>query len=83
MIDKELLQELGLTGMQSQLDIYWFRGITSKEMSTVVNVYISGDNKKKCVLKDVNGVTNLNLSIQTLGAYSIRSCSMLNTNIKP
>ena len=82
MIDNELLQELGLTGKQSQLDIQWFGGITSIEMSTVVNVCISGDNNKKYLLKDVYGVTNLNLPMQTLGADDIRGLNMSNANIK-
>ncbi|XP_055915434.1 uncharacterized protein LOC129948452 [Eupeodes corollae] len=67
MMDSSLIEELGLNGDKRNLDLQWFGGRAAQEPSTVVSVEISGANiKKKHLLRNVYGIINLSLPMQSL-----------------
>ncbi|XP_036319310.1 uncharacterized protein LOC118733830 [Rhagoletis pomonella] len=67
MVDKEILEVLGVSGQRKQLDIQWFGGRAIQEPTILVDLYVNGRGLgKKHKLRNVYGVSNLNLPTQTL-----------------
>ncbi|XP_017485502.1 PREDICTED: uncharacterized protein LOC108374055 [Rhagoletis zephyria] len=76
MMDKSLLEELGLHGHTREVDIQWFGGNAVKEQVAVVNLYISGVGmKKRHFLRNVHGVDKLDLPMQSLNERDIRNAT--------
>ncbi|XP_044572122.1 uncharacterized protein LOC123257370 [Drosophila ananassae] len=66
-IDDELIRNLNLKVESRQLNVQWFGGKSAKEHTKVVNLQISAAGKpKRHELKNVYGVANLNLPMQSL-----------------
>ncbi|XP_044571293.1 uncharacterized protein LOC123257217 [Drosophila ananassae] len=67
LIDDELIRSLNLKGESRQLNVQWFGGKSAKEHTKVVSLQISAAGKpKRHGLKNVYGVANLNLPMQSL-----------------
>ncbi|XP_044573579.1 uncharacterized protein LOC123257719 [Drosophila ananassae] len=67
LIDDELIRSLNLKGESRQLNLQWFGGKSAKEHTKVVSLQISAAGKpKRHGLKNVYGVANLNLPMQSL-----------------
>ncbi|XP_070136239.1 uncharacterized protein [Drosophila bipectinata] len=72
LIDDELI--LNLKGESRQLNVQWFGGKSAKEHTKVVNLQISEAGKpKRHGPKNVYGVANLNLSMQSLSREDVRA----------
>lgn len=68
-----LLDELGLSGRQSKLNLSWYGGKSSQESTMVVDLHVSGASKKrKYALRNVYGVPNLKLPTQNFNMKSTK-----------
>ncbi|XP_070134411.1 uncharacterized protein [Drosophila bipectinata] len=74
LIDDELIRSLNLKGESRQLNVQWFGGKSAKEHTKVVNLQISGAGKPKHHgLKNVYGVANLKLPMQSLSREDVKA----------
>ncbi|XP_065365551.1 uncharacterized protein LOC135958583 [Calliphora vicina] len=74
MMDSSLVRQLGLHGRQSQLNLSWYGGKSAQEPVMVVDLHVSGVNKKrKYALKNVYGVSNLKLPSQSFNADLVKN----------
>ncbi|XP_070138802.1 uncharacterized protein, partial [Drosophila bipectinata] len=74
LIDDELIRSLNLKGESRQLNVQWFGGKSAKEHTKVVSLQISASGKpKRHVLKNVYGVANLNLPMQSLRQEDVQA----------
>ncbi|XP_037818591.1 uncharacterized protein LOC119608296 [Lucilia sericata] len=77
MMDSSLVRQLGLQGRQSQLNLSWYGGKSAQEAVMVVDLHVSGVNKKrKYALKNVYGVSNLKLPSQSFNADLVKNCGV-------
>ncbi|XP_041673559.1 uncharacterized protein LOC121529706 [Drosophila eugracilis] len=74
LIDNELIRSLNLKGESRQLNVQWFGGKSAKEHTKVVSLQISAAGKpKRHGLKNVYGVANLNLPMQSLRQEDVQA----------
>ncbi|XP_043948701.1 uncharacterized protein LOC122818557 [Drosophila biarmipes] len=74
LIDDELIRTLNLKGESRQLNVQWFGGKSAKEHTKVVSLQISAAGKpKRHGLKNVYGVANLNLPMQSLRQEDVQA----------
>ncbi|XP_070132565.1 uncharacterized protein [Drosophila bipectinata] len=74
LIDDELIRSLNLKGESRQLNVQWFGGKSAKEHTKVVSLQISAAGKpKRHGLKNVYGVANLNLPMQSLRQEDVQA----------
>ncbi|XP_036347651.1 uncharacterized protein LOC118757028 [Rhagoletis pomonella] len=73
MVDKAILHELGLHGKEHRLNLQWFGGRAAKEPAVVVDMCVTGaDLQKRHKLRNVYGVSNLQLPSQSLSKTELR-----------
>ncbi|XP_067634502.1 uncharacterized protein [Eurosta solidaginis] len=72
MVDKGIVDELGVGGKQCELNVQWFGGRTTQEMASLVELKISGKGmSKRHKLRHIYAVSNLNLPTQSLRACDV------------
>ncbi|XP_017471852.1 PREDICTED: uncharacterized protein LOC108363101 [Rhagoletis zephyria] len=91
MADRDVLEELGVSGQRKQLDIQWFGGRTIQEPTVLVDLYVNGRGlRKRHKLRNIHGVNNLNLPTQTLSEKDLQNLKLdskftpsFYSNVKP
>ncbi|XP_043660207.1 uncharacterized protein LOC122624614 [Drosophila teissieri] len=74
LIDDELIRSLNLRGESRQLNVQWFGGKSVKEHTRMVSLQISAAGKpKRHALKNVYGVANLSLPMQSLRREDVKA----------
>jgi len=72
MIDDELRRDLGVQGEHRQLNIQSFGGRTTRGLTNVVSLKISGVGKRtRHVLRNVYAISSLSLPMQTLSRQDV------------
>ncbi|XP_033240069.1 uncharacterized protein [Drosophila pseudoobscura] len=67
MVDDSLRKDLGVQGERRHLNIQWFGGRSSRELTSLVSLQVSGAGKPiRHALRNVYSVSNLSLPMQTL-----------------
>lgn len=74
MMDRDIAQELKLSGPEQTLDLQWFGGRCATEMSQTVALRISGagENQRRYYLGNVRTVKHLNLPTQSIAMDEMR-----------